>query len=734
MTEPLRILILEDNPADAELVQFELEEAGLVFTAKVVVTEGDFVRAIQELSPDCILSDYDLPRYNGALALAEARKRCPDTPFILVTGAIVEDRAIEILTQGAKDYVLKSRLEQRLVPAVRRALAEAEERRARKEAEEHVRAASLYSRTLIEASLDPLVTISPEGKVMDVNRATEEVTGVSRDQIIGTDFSDYFTEPDKARLGYEKVFSEGSVTDYPLSVRHITGRITEVLYNATTYLDKDGNVQGVFAAARDVTKLKMAEEEVLEAHKNLENQVAERTADLQKEIEQRYRVEQSLLRYSERIEILSYTASRLLASDKPQQVVEELCLKVMKFLDCDAFFNFLVDEAAGRLHLNACAGIPKETMRQIEWLDYDVAVCGCAGRDACRIVDENIPITPDVQMDLVKSFGIKAYACHPLTESNRVLGTLSFGTRSRTTFNEDDLTIMKAVADQVAVAMTRIRTEDALRESEGRFRALTETSSLAVGVSSSDGKFLYINKAYEKLFGYTLKDLNHLNASELWSNPEDRRKMIDAVRSKGFLKDYEAELKRKDGTPFWAMLSVNSVDYGGSQTIMASVCDITERKRVEEALLASEEKFRNLFENIEEMVTVYEVERDDKGQIVEWWLRDANRALLRAVGVSSIDEIRGKASSQIFGKVWSEVHLPAVQKAMDTGQVQVQEVCRPESGRHYITSVVRLDERTYLGTARDITARKQAEEALRASEEKYRNLFMNMTEEGRREK
>ena len=173
------------------------------------MTEKDFIHEIQEFCPDLILSDYDLPKYNGALALAEARRRCPDTPFILVTGAVTEDRAIEILTQGAKDYVLKTRLQQRLVPAVRRALAEAEEHKERKKAEEELQAASLYSRTLIEASLDPLVTISSEGKVMDVNKATEEITGVSREQIIGNDFSDYFTEPEKARAGYKKVFSDG---------------------------------------------------------------------------------------------------------------------------------------------------------------------------------------------------------------------------------------------------------------------------------------------------------------------------------------------------------------------------------------------------------------------------------------------------------------------------------------------------------------------------------------------
>ena len=88
----------------------------------------------------------------------------------------------------------------------------------RKQVEEKVRAASLYSRSLLEASLDPLVTISAEGKITDVNKATEDVTGFSREELIGSDFSSYFTEPEKARKGYQKVFTEGSVRDYPLTI------------------------------------------------------------------------------------------------------------------------------------------------------------------------------------------------------------------------------------------------------------------------------------------------------------------------------------------------------------------------------------------------------------------------------------------------------------------------------------------------------------------------------------
>jgi PAS domain S-box-containing protein len=111
---------------------------------------------------------------------------------------------------------------------------------------------------LIEASVDPLVTISPEGKITDVNEATMKVTGAPREKLIGADFADYFTEPEKAREGYQRVFSEGFVTDYPLTIRHTDGRLTDVLYNASVYKDARGNVLGVFAAARDITAQKQA--------------------------------------------------------------------------------------------------------------------------------------------------------------------------------------------------------------------------------------------------------------------------------------------------------------------------------------------------------------------------------------------------------------------------------------------------------------------------------------------
>ncbi|MEO6906706.1 MAG: response regulator, partial [Abditibacteriaceae bacterium] len=134
--------------------------------------------------------------------------------------------------------------------------------------------ASRYARSLIEASPDPLVTISAQGKITDVNEASVHATGVAREQLIGTDFSDYFTSPDEARAGYQKAFSEGSVRDYPLAIRHTTGRIMDVLYNGSVYKDDSGKVLGVFAAARDVTQRKRFEQSLQENNVELERAIA----------------------------------------------------------------------------------------------------------------------------------------------------------------------------------------------------------------------------------------------------------------------------------------------------------------------------------------------------------------------------------------------------------------------------------------------------------------------------
>ena len=124
---------------------------------------------------------------------------------------------------------------------------------------------SKYSLSLIEASLDPLVTISTEGKITDMNQATVNIIGMTRDELTGTDFFDYFTEPQMARGVYQEVFAKGSVADSPLTLRHKDGKLTDVLFNGSVYKDDRGNVLGVVIVARDITNQKRIATELTEA-------------------------------------------------------------------------------------------------------------------------------------------------------------------------------------------------------------------------------------------------------------------------------------------------------------------------------------------------------------------------------------------------------------------------------------------------------------------------------------
>ncbi len=168
--------------------------------------------------------------------------------------------------------------------------------------------------------------------------------------------------------------------------------------------------------------------------------------------------------WNERHEILADAARLLLTSVAPERVVQTICERVMEHLDCQAFFNFLIEEGTERMHLNAHAGISEEMARRVEWLDVGVAVCGCVARDGKRIIVEDIANRLDERTELVKSFGIQAYACHPLVYQDRTIGTLSFGTCERPRFSDDDISLMRAVASLVVTAMARKRVEDDLAQ------------------------------------------------------------------------------------------------------------------------------------------------------------------------------------------------------------------------------------------------------------------------------
>lgn len=192
---------------------------------------------------------------NEVLSASRLRQANAELEREVQTRRQVEDE----LRQAKRD--LEAQVVQRTAELVRANAQMEDELAHRKRAEAAFQLASSYNRSLIEASLDPLVTIGPDGKITDVNQATEAVTGCSRAELIGTDFADYFTEPHRARAGYRQAFQEGQVRDFALVLRHREGRLTPVLYNAAVYRNPEGQAIGVFAAARDISERLRADNE-----------------------------------------------------------------------------------------------------------------------------------------------------------------------------------------------------------------------------------------------------------------------------------------------------------------------------------------------------------------------------------------------------------------------------------------------------------------------------------------
>ena len=185
MDKKLCILMLDDNAADAASIERELRKAGISFEARRVSSKPDYEESLQEFSPGLILSDYWLPSFDGVSALAMAQQGLPDVPFIFVSSALGEELAIDAMKNGATDYVLKVGLS-RLVPAVRRALREAEDRTVRERAEEKLRESEERLKSILAAVATGVVIIDPEThKIVDANPAAVDMIGFPRKGVVG---------------------------------------------------------------------------------------------------------------------------------------------------------------------------------------------------------------------------------------------------------------------------------------------------------------------------------------------------------------------------------------------------------------------------------------------------------------------------------------------------------------------------------------------------------------------
>lgn len=282
--EPLRTLLLEDSPTDAELAVFELEDAGFEVVSERVSTRDEFLDALAAFRPDVVLADYSLPGFDGGEALTLATERFPEVPVIIVTGALGDERAIGLIKAGARDYVLKTHLA-RLGPAVQRALAEVREVRARRQAEHALTASELRYRRLFEAARDGIIIVDADnGQILDVNPFLIVLLGYSRGEYVGKKL--WETAPFRNQPAVHEAFAALQKLEYmrcedvQLSAR--SGARVEIECTSNVcVIDTQRVIQWNF---RDVTEIRRAAEAAaVEREKllaSLEQRVEQRTAQL----------------------------------------------------------------------------------------------------------------------------------------------------------------------------------------------------------------------------------------------------------------------------------------------------------------------------------------------------------------------------------------------------------------------------------------------------------------------
>jgi two-component system cell cycle sensor histidine kinase/response regulator CckA len=259
---PLRILILEDVPMDAELVEYELERARIPFAARRVDTRESFLREIEAFEPDLILSDYTVPRFDGMAALSVARERAPSVPFLIVTGSVNEETAVGCMKAGATDYVLKSNLA-RIGPAIEGALARVQARTEKARAEEALRRSEANLRAIFNNSLQAFVLIDPDGAIQALNSTAVEWSV----RLLGRALQegDYVADFVPDAVDAFRAALTGETRNVERCLQDADGAAFWFETTHAPVVDETGTVIGVCLNAREISTRKRAEEALRES-------------------------------------------------------------------------------------------------------------------------------------------------------------------------------------------------------------------------------------------------------------------------------------------------------------------------------------------------------------------------------------------------------------------------------------------------------------------------------------
>ena len=715
MSRRLRILHLEDEPDFAELVATMLAQDSVDANILRVGDKPAFQDALEKEKFDLILSDFHLPSFTGLDALAIARKKCPSTPFILISGTIGEAAAIEGLKAGATDYLLKQKPE-RLSSAVRRAVEEAAERAKLRDAEAELARREKYFRALTENSLDVLFIINREGNYSFISASIENTLGWAPAELMGKNFLTNIHPEDvpRAKEAFQTL-SEHPQKTVRLECRkqHKNGSWVHLESFARSAFD-DPDIAGMIAHTRDVTDRWRAEEELRNSEKQYRLLFQENPNPMwvfDMESMAILEVNEAAMRHYgySRDEFLKVNLGDLRLPEKngkrdvngkkielPAQntrghiwrhrrkngeaIDVEVIWSPMAFLGRFSALAMATDVTERRRseHRNSVfsklsqrlstATTPAEAAQIIseaadtlfEWDQFAldlyssergeiVSLLNITTADGQRV--NNATLAEPKKLDdltrrvfehgaelaVVGDFASGMMV--PLRRGQQVVGLLSVLSRREGAYGKCDLETLEMLAGQSGGALERVRVEEALRESQRRFRDLFENSPDAIFVEDLKGTVLDVNLAASILHGIPREQLIGKNAMELVppQHREGARRDFDKLVS-GKISRLEGESLIAGGRVTPVELRANMVEFAGNPALLLHVRDVTERRAAQTALQSSETLFSSVWQNSADGMRL----TDENGLIMA-----VNKAFSQLVGLPQ-NQLEGKPFTVIF--------------------------------------------------------------------------------------
>ncbi len=666
MSSPLRILHLEDNPADALLVRDQFAQDELAAEVRNVSRREDFIQALEQGPWDLVLADYRLPDFNGMEALKLVRKKFPFLPFILMSGTLGEQTAIESLKAGATDYILKQKRD-RLPAAVRRAVAEAGERLRLQAAEEELRRSEKQYRLLFQGNPHPMWVFDLETlALLEVNEAATQHYGYSRDEFLRMTLND-LRAPEDARRG-RKAPVDAKAQGLVWRHRHKNGgeMDMEVIWSPLAFHGK----LAALTLATDVTVRRRA---------------------------------------AQRNSVFGKLSHHLSAVTTAAEAAMFICEAADELFHWDDFaldlYSVERDEVVSLLTITTIEGQRVEIPASPQPKTANALVQRVIARGAELVAAEE---TGDKE-------GTTMLA--PIRKGERVIGVLFIQRRQAHSYTARDVEILQTLADQCGGALQRVQVEEELRQSQRRFRELFENSPDAIFVEDLQGKVLDVNRSATTLHGLTREQLIGKNSIAELVPPAHR----DTARADfqklaaGQITWMESESVRADGRTVPVEIRAVRIEYDGAPAVLFHVRDITERRAAEMALRSSETLFRSVWENSVDGMRL----TDENGTIIA-----ANQAFCRLVGLTQ-EQLEGRPFTVVYAATqdWEKM-LRQHSNQFHSGSILENQ--EHQLVLHDNRSVVYEITDTYvesggkprllLSLFRDVTSHRRLEEQLRQSQ------------------